>query len=284
MKLSDSISDSVRHTLVQVSSVFFVPIETILEKSGRTQKAQKLRKLQHYCIGLSEDQWQYINDYFKSEEFLQMALQGRKGGLRVYNKMKKNGETPGDEPDEMDSYKEEMRQFERELEVDNNDIRSAEEIMRLLKWKIGHIPLYRAMMFQQRDPDWYLRDTWLREKCARNGGCCGRSCGCCEQTRGTARSDREVFGHCTPLCGCCEEYRGHDIDVKVHDSVALGQVDLIPREGKGFIHARLSYAGRVEYDPRNERKDRSRASLMNAYVWGLDRRREQKNSRLAGQV
>ncbi|GAT30309.1 hypothetical protein RIB2604_03302870 [Aspergillus luchuensis] len=271
MKLSKSIPESMRHTLVKASSAIFEPVETILEKSGKTQKAQKLRKLQHQCIGLSEDQWQYINDYFVTEELLHLALQEREKELQN-NKKIKSEQPASDDLNEFNSYKEKLRKSERKLEALNNDVRSTEGVMKLLEWKLGHTPLYRAMSFQRCDSKWYLRDTWLREKCAKNGGCCGRSCGCCEKPQCT-RSDREVLGHCTPMCICCRSYRGRTITIHTDDFVTLGQVDLIPREAKRYAHSKAVYERRIEFDPKKERTDKISARLMNAYVWGLDGRR-----------
>lgn len=271
MKLSKSIPDSMRHTLVKASSSIFEPIEAFLERSEKTQKAQRLRKLQHQCIGLSEDQWQYIDDYFENEEFLYLILQARDQELQTYKKMKSE-EPPSDDPNEMNNYKEKLRESERKLEEYNNDVRSTEGVKKLLKWKMGHTPLYRAMDSQRRDANWYLRDTWLREKCVREGGCCGRSCGCCEKPRCT-RSNREALGHCTPMCECCDGHRGKRIRVVASDFVALGQVDLISRDGKRYMHSKISYSGRVKFNPRKEKTDEISARLMNAYVWGLDGRR-----------
>ncbi|RAH51883.1 hypothetical protein BO85DRAFT_508560 [Aspergillus piperis CBS 112811] len=219
MKLSKSLPDSMRHTLVKASSAIFEPVETILEKSGKTQKAQKLRKLQHQYIGLSEDQWQYINDYFENEEFLYLILQARDQELQTYKKMKSE-EPPSDDPNEMNNYKEKLRESERKLEEYNNDVRSTEGVKKLLKWKMGHTPLYRAMDSQRRDANW-----------------------------------------------------GKRIGVVASDFVALGQVNLISREGKRYMHSKISYSGRVKFNPRKEETDEISARLMNAYVWGLDGRR-----------
>ncbi|RAK85049.1 hypothetical protein BO79DRAFT_156606 [Aspergillus costaricaensis CBS 115574] len=153
MKLSKSLPESMRHTLVKASSAIFEPVETILEKSGKTQKAQKLRKLQHQCIGLSEDQWQYINDYFVTEELLHLVLQAREKELQN-NKKTKSEQPASDDLNEFNSYKEKLRKSERKLEALNNDVRSTEGVMKLLEWKMGHTPLYRAMSFQRCDSKW----------------------------------------------------------------------------------------------------------------------------------
>ena len=128
-----------RHTLVKASSSIFEPIEAFLERSEKTQKAQRLRKLQHQCIGLSEDQWQYIDDYFENEEFLYLILQARDQELQTYKKMKSE-EPPSDDPNEMNNYKEKLRESERKLEEYNNDVRSTEGVKKLQngKWDTLH--------------------------------------------------------------------------------------------------------------------------------------------------
>ena len=67
-------------------------------------------------------------------------------------------------------------------------------------------PFQKAFQTCRRDPNWYLC-TWLREDCARRGGCCGRDCGCCEKARGNTHH-RWNYGHCTGACGCCVRTHG----------------------------------------------------------------------------
>ena len=72
--------------------------------------------------------------------------------------------------------------------------------------------LGRAFKSCRTDPEWYLCQ-WLREDCARRGGCCGRGCGCCEKARTTERQWNQ--GHCTSVCSCCiREQRRSDEDVR----------------------------------------------------------------------
>ena len=72
----------------------------------------------------------------------------------------------------------------------------------------GDIPngiLRRAFKSCRSDPEWFLC-PWLREDCARRGGCCGRNCGCCEMGPSTNRQWSR--GHCTRACGCCIRTQG----------------------------------------------------------------------------
>ena len=71
--------------------------------------------------------------------------------------------------------------------------------------------LREAFKSCRSDPEWYLC-LWLREDCAKRGGCCGRDCGCCEMAPSTTHRQRSR-GHCTRACGCCirtQERNGKD--------------------------------------------------------------------------
>jgi hypothetical protein len=261
MKLTKSIPDPVRRTLVKTSSAICKPIEARLESSGRWENAQKFRKLQHQLIGLTEDQWQYFSEYFRCEEVVHLVTQAHERVLNAYNERRRPS------PDglaEMDRYKKQRGDLERSLRKYRDDIRAAEGVMNLLKRKMGHTPLYRAMTSRQRDLDGHLRD-WLQGRCAANGGCCARSCGCCEKLRGTT-SSRGRFGHCTLLCDCCARYKGYRLEVKAYRSIYPD--GLVPREVKRYLHMRLQYEGQVKLNPK-ETKDTNSALLMDAYVWGL---------------
>ena len=92
------------------------------------------------------------------------------------------------------------------------------ETIRFLERKESDIPagiLSKAFKSCRTDPDWYLCQ-WLREGCAKRGGCCGRDCGCCEKARTTERQWNR--GHCTMLCGCCirKQRRSYE-DIKSED-------------------------------------------------------------------
>lgn len=67
----------------------------------------------------------------------------------------------------------------------------------------GELPagiLRRAFKSCRADPEWYFC-PWMRENCAKRGGCCGRDCGCCEM--GPSTNCQWSRGHCTRACGCC---------------------------------------------------------------------------------
>lgn len=69
-------------------------------------------------------------------------------------------------------------------------------------------PLTKAFELWRSNPRWYMH-PFLREDCARRGGCCARDCGCCS-ARANDSTRPLSHGHCTIECGCCRETRGFD--------------------------------------------------------------------------
>lgn len=274
MKLTKPIPDSVQNTLAKASIAILRPLETTLQSSGEGTRAQKLRKLQHQLIGLSEDQWQYITDYFECEKILLVVSQAQEMTVRYHNEERLwlDQAPPGNDTDRMERYNKRRAYFERKFQLYRTQIHAVEGVMGLLRIKMGRTPLYRAMMFHRRDPGWYLGE-WLRDKCADNGGCCGRSCNCCEKPRGITGSPRR-FGHCTPVCDCCDRHYGNHNKLMFYNSAYPGKVNLISRKVKRYLHIEMEYVGHAKLDPRKEKKDLDSALLMNAYVWGLDLREE----------
>lgn len=62
-------------------------------------------------------------------------------------------------------------------------------------------PIKSGYLWIRKQPQWYLKSEWLRQDCARRGGCCGRECKCCENPPDPNR--RKGWGHCTAKCACC---------------------------------------------------------------------------------
>ena len=265
MKCPKLISDSVRKALIKASTSTFQTMETRLENSGKFKKAQKLRKLQHDFFGLTEDQWLYITDYFESEHILHLASQGHEKVQRWYNEL--INEPPANDPIKINRRKKREAYYKEGLDLYQDHIHAVEGIINLLEIKMGHTPLYRAMVSHRRYSDWYL-SNWLRERCSVNGGCCGRSCGCCEKPRDTTKS-RWCFGHCTPTCDCCVRYKDRGLEITVRNS-AHPSLPLLPRNTKEYLHIKLKYEGHVTFNPRKEKTDITSARLMDAYVWGLN--------------
>ncbi|OJJ81596.1 uncharacterized protein ASPGLDRAFT_1497696 [Aspergillus glaucus CBS 516.65] len=136
--------------------------------------------------------------------------------------------------------------YEKELENLNNEYWSLNRDLGQFESAIPAGALSKAFKSWRADPDWYLCQ-WLREDCARRGGCCGRDCGCCEKARATNR--RWNRGHCTGVCGCCVRTQGcTDRDVTSTES-----------EEEDYPYDADDLFARSQYEDRFDR----------AYIWGL---------------
>ena len=83
-----------------------------------------------------------------------------------------------------------LKKYKAELRCLNDGYWEMSHAAYLLEAEISDGVLKRAFKQCRADPEWYLCQ-WLREDCARRGGCCGRGCGCC--VRKQQRSDKSVF-------------------------------------------------------------------------------------------
>lgn len=110
------------------------------------------------------------------------------------------------------TQKNQLSTYEAELDSLNREYWRLSSVFGRLEGEVPPGILSKAFKFCRTDPNWYLC-LWLRQDCARRGGCCGRDCGCCEKVRTTKR--RWNQGHCTSVCGCCVRTHGRsDIDAK----------------------------------------------------------------------
>ena len=98
-----------------------------------------------------------------------------------------------------------LEDYDNALQVLNEDYWNLSRIIGMVEGAIPAGALSRAFKSCRMNPDWYLCQ-WLRQDCARRGGCCGRGCGCCEKPRTANRQWNR--GHCTGLCGCCIRTQG----------------------------------------------------------------------------
>ncbi|CDM34874.1 unnamed protein product [Penicillium roqueforti FM164] len=87
-----------------------------------------------------------------------------------------------------------------------------------------------AYLSSREKAGWHLRSKWLRQDCAKRGGCSGRQCKCCERPPDSDRM--KGWGHCTVECACCHRERAFelqdtdrrlfqpDFDVSIHPMTA----------------------------------------------------------------
>lgn len=121
-----------------------------------------------------------------------------------------------------------------------------------LQWKLWVLsndldsvdgPLKRAINTRDKNPRWYLAD-WLKQDCARRGGCCGRDCGCCERPWYTDRERNR--GHCTTACGCCIKSNNGDAE-----SDTMKDLEMFP----------------IKFDPKTLSKYANRFLLNYFFAW-----------------
>lgn len=106
-------------------------------------------------------------------------------------------------------------------------------------------PVKEAYFSLRQKPGWHLKSKWLREDCAKRGGCCGRQCKCCESPPGSHRI--KGWGHCTIECACCYRRRGF----KLEDE----------EDQKLF---------QPEFDVSSSRMTSYSFSIFCAYIWALE--------------
>ena len=76
--------------------------------------------------------------------------------------------------------------YEAKLDSLNREYWRLSSVLGRLEGEVPPEILSKAFKLCRTDPNWYLC-LWLRQDCARRGGCCGRDCRCCEKVRTTKR-------------------------------------------------------------------------------------------------
>ena len=136
-----------------------------------------------------------------------------------------------------------LEEYEAELKRLNDVYWEMSNCVYMLEADIPDGVLKRAFESCRADPEWYLCQ-WLRQDCARRGGCCGRGCGCCEKARTANRQWNR--GHCTGMCGCCIRTQGRK-------DINAAQCELEELSSFRIAYEMTQYSARVN----------------RAYIWGL---------------
>ncbi|KAL2844262.1 hypothetical protein BJX68DRAFT_269788 [Aspergillus pseudodeflectus] len=183
--------------------------------------AQKLRRVLHDKLGLTEKEWAAVGRFFVNHEALGVATQRNEWFGKECARLEKIlDNTKNLNAEESIQVSSEYHQIRDEMRQNQDEWRRR---VRLL-WKAGcdieHTPIGRALYACQEREGWHMH-PWLRLQREQAGGCCGRGCGCCEKRRGTPMGF--CVGHCTPACHCCMEHSGlrRPIDA-LEDPVELG--------------------------------------------------------------
>lgn len=188
------------------------------QRKGDHDTAQFCRLLQLPRCGISllsnRHLWQpverYIQMYFKLRFSIQREVYLRAKYDLLYEGINANLSTkvPSTSVDEMQTYKKELDSLrETNCNLERETYRSLNTLT--------DGPLGRMLYAHQQQKDWYL-SSFLRQECARSGGCCGRECGCCEKPR----TDKHPLhkSHCTSMCLCCEDARGYPVKVEKYEN------------------------------------------------------------------
>lgn len=156
-------------------------LESRLEDAGHTQLAQVVRwrsfwnlprKRLRVCLD-----WSHMMVYgdmsMRQIVQLEIYLQEEKKALE------KSGKSGPDTKAQLDDYN-------GALQILNECYWTLSRMVGIMESAVPAGALSRAFKSCRMNPDWYLCQ-WLRQDCARRGGCCGRGCGCCEKARTTNR-------------------------------------------------------------------------------------------------
>ncbi|GAT20655.1 hypothetical protein RIB2604_00801260 [Aspergillus luchuensis] len=183
------------------------------QRKGDRDTAQFYRLLQLPRTGIPllsyKNLWQpierYIQMYFKLRFSIQHEVYLRAKHDMLYEASTK---VPSTSVDEMQTYKKELRSLR-----ETNCNLERETYRYIITLPDG--PLGRMLYAHQQQKDWYL-SNFLRQECARSGGCCGRECGCWEKPR----TDKHPLhkSHCTSMCLCCEDARGYPVEVEKYEN------------------------------------------------------------------
>ena len=219
-------------------------LESRLEESGYTQLAQVVRWLSFWNLPKKNLrlslEWSYAivccDMGMRRVVQLEIYIQEERKALEKESLGSSTGKSATKITAKLDEY-------DKALQFINEDYWNLSREI----WKVeGLLPagaLSRAFKSCRTNPDWYLCQ-WLRQDCARRGGCCGRGCGCCEKARTANRQWNR--GHCTGMCGCCIRTQGRK-------DINAAQCELEELNSFRIAYYMTQYSARVN----------------RAYIWGL---------------
>lgn len=220
-------------------------LETRLEDSGYSLLAQVVRWRSFYssprCDIDRAVRW--ANTFVMGEIGMHRNIQRKTYLLEETMALKKSLAVSSDKRSEESTQTAQLDKYEKELEFLNNEHWGLLRAVAQLEGDMAAGVFSKAFNSCRANPDWYLCQ-WLRQDCAKRGGCCGRSCGCCEKTRSTNRQGTR--GHCTTMCGCC-----------------------IRTQGRTNISYESGKSEDFHFYNNASRRTRYNARINRAYIWGL---------------
>lgn len=176
-------------------------LESQLEELGHAQLAQVVRWY-YFCNQPKESiivDRSWSEDIVKGDIMMRLLVQ-REIYLQEETRALQKLLVLDEANDKNTARKAQLEKYEAELECLNDVYWEISRAFYKHEANISYGVLKRAFDSCRADPEWYL-NQWLREDCARRGGCCGRGCRCCERPRTNNRQWNR--GQCTTTCGCC---------------------------------------------------------------------------------
>lgn len=137
-----------------------------------------------------------------------------------------------------------LHKLTEELILLNQEYWRLERILYTAEASGGRGPAKDAYLSSRKRPGWHLDSNWLREDCAKRGGCCGRQCKCCERPPDSRRI--KGWGHCTIQCACCCRQRGFELK-DADQKLSQPEVDIVKIPMSAYS-----------------------ASIFRAYIWSLE--------------
>lgn len=159
--------------------------EALLKRCGLGDALQRYRRYRWRKAGGSADSESVLPLLF-IEEKLRRTVQKE---LRVKEKIENLRNHGALEKQELAEH------LYRELDSLTNEYWWLERQWWLYRSNFTTGPLTKAFELRRSDPRWYMH-PFLREDCARRGGCCSRDCGCCS-ARVNDSTRPLSHGHCT---------------------------------------------------------------------------------------
>lgn len=175
-------------------------VEKPIGRSGTWRLAQKIRRWSHYQTYLSGP-YKWAHPVIETEMQLCATVQ-RESFLKEEIQNVHTNSIGHDEK--------QLQNWAEELVLLDQEYWRLERILYIARCNgVPGEPAREAYFSLREKPGWHLKSKWLREDCAKRGGCCGRQCKCCERSPDFHRM--KGWGHCTISCGCCYRHRGFEL-------------------------------------------------------------------------
>lgn len=210
--------------------------EKPIGRFGTWRLAQKIRRYLHYRDGRTHHVYKWAQRVITTEIQL-CATSQREVFLKEEIGKLDMSSTEYDQK--------QLHKWAKELELLDKRFWRLERILYGAESRGEKGPAKDAYLSLRQKPGWHLKSKWLREDCAKRGGCCGRQCKCCENPPDSYRI--KGWGHCTIECACCYRRRGFKLEDEKDQKLFQPKFD-------------VSSLPMTEYS----------VSIFRAYIWALE--------------